>query len=289
MTGESHFTEVAVNRLLLKECTDAQRATMEAHAAVCPQCASYLESAAAFDAARPVDAWLGRAPASIAVARSGAGADLPQEGIETAEVDRTAPRRVAHAALVPPPRPPLVHTDRRGRARARWAAAVAVLVTAASLLFMLVPGVGVEDKVLRKGSSFALEVFANESGVVHEVGDGDVVHPGDRLGFRVRGDEPGYVLVAGVDDRGNAYPCHPQSGIAQAWESSAEAVVLDGAVELDAVPGHERIVALWCPDPFAFDDIVVTLETGARAPLPLLRTDCAQREIALEKQARTTP
>ena len=108
--------------------------------------------------------------------------------------------------------------------RLRWVLTAAVLSGAAALL-LIVPTTPPDDLRV-KGGDFALEVFAKDADRPREVGDGDVVHPGERLGFRIQGDG-GYVLIMGVDDRADAYPCYPPHGAAQWFDASDEPVVVD--------------------------------------------------------------
>ena len=85
-----------------------------------------------------------------------------------------------------------------------------------------------------------------------------MVHPGDRLRFRVTARRGGHVLVAGIDSRGEAYVCAPSDGRSQAL-TAGETTTLADAVELDDVLGSERIVAIVCPEPFRFDEIATRL------------------------------
>jgi hypothetical protein len=295
VTELTHISELAANRYLLGECNTRERALLDGHLAQCSLCAAYLDSLRAFDAKLPTGRWLQVVSGGVDEARGLSAVaviepEAPGDGLG-APVEAGPPSRdSSRAPLVPPARSPSHRRGGRlGRARVRWATASAALVAAAAVALLIWNRVPVEDELLRKGSDFALEAFAKGADKPREVGDGDVVHPGERLGFRVRSQEPGFVLIAGVDDLGHAYPCHPPSGLAAPWEPSTTAVVVEGAVELDDAIGAERIVALWCPDRFAFEDIVTTLKAGARAELPLLRAGCAQREIVLEKQVRVSP
>lgn len=272
-----HLSELQANAYLLGELSATQLPRVDAHLSSCETCTQYLETLRGVDAAAPVPEWLARMPAELREARP-----APTPGVST-------PERPNHRAV------PRTSDERRPRARRRgrviWGgAAVAVAAVAAVLLIVVPkPAPTPDDVVLRKGSDFALEVFATDGGAPREVSTGDAVAAGERLGFRVRSGRVGYLMIAGVDDKGSAYVCHPKSGPAQRLQPSSDATVLGSAVELDDVAGRERIVGLWCPDSFAFEDIVTTLQQGANAPVPLLREGCAQREVLLEKRVKPTP
>lgn len=312
MTTDLHLSELAANNYLLGECSEASARAIEAHVANCSDCAGYLDDLRTFDASLPVTSWIPTVAPPLAtglpdrastpvpatarhqgapVGRGAATAQTAPSALDQADDlrDRPPPTRVAateHNTLHPPSRPPAPRTQAQSRVRLRWVLTAAALTAAAAVMLVL-PRTPPED-VRVKGGEFALEVFAKGDDRPREVGDGDIVHPGERLGFRVRSDG-GYVLIAGVDQAGNAYPCYPPTGAAEAIEAASDPVVLNGAVELDGALGSERIVAVQCAAPFAFEDVVTTLQADADAPLPLLRSGCAQREIVLEKRTRLSP
>ena len=89
-------------------------------------------------------------------------------------------------------------------------------------------------------------------------------------------------------ESGAPYLCHPQNGRSQMLEGSKQPAILAQAMEMDEVLGHERIVALMCPEPFAYSDIEAPIRGlgpmhNTQDRLPALRQGCAQREIILQK------
>jgi hypothetical protein len=168
-----------------------------------------------------------------------------------------------------------------------WIAALAALAAAALMGLVLRPAAGpVEERYTAKGAGLVLEVYRDAEGPDERLLDGASALPGDRLGFRLQSAEAGQLLVVGVDDRGQIYPCHPQ-GAAPASvrvEAQAEAVELPAAVQLDPTPGVERIVALRCAEPFDLEELRSALMgLPGEGPVPALRAGCAQDIVRLHK------
>jgi len=97
-------------------------------------------------------------------------------------------------------------------------------------------------------------------------------------------------MVLGVDQRGDPFLYAPQDTLGQAKPMNAqtEAITLPDTIRLDHTPGRERILALFCPESFAFEDLKPELAgvTGStEGPLGKLRDSCAQRELQLWKPA----
>lgn len=198
-------------------------------------------------------------------------------------------------------RPPAQVVPLRRRLASQWLPAAGLLALAALVLLVLgrdpeprqLP-VPVGETVRSKGSPVDFEVYAYDGAVVRQVFAGDVVHPGERLGFRLRTAQASHVMVAGVDSQGSAYLCYPYGESAQSrlLPATPIPVAVDDAVVLDAVPGDEHLVALFCPEPFAFAGVADKLRTlvasrPALQALPIVLDGCLQRELALRKQARS--
>ena len=204
------------------------------------------------------------------------------------EVD--AIRRVDATVQLAPPRPLAPVIDLSARRR-RWAVAGAsVLALAAAAVLMLRPGpLSGPDLFRAKGPQFAFEVHVDEGSASRQVVSLDVVHPGDRFGFRVQAKTAGYLLVAGVDHKGETYICYPQDGPAPAPLSpSPTPTQLDAAMRFDTVLGEERLIALFCPEPFDAVDALARMRVAidgvpAAQALPLVGDGCTQREVILEK------
>lgn len=168
----------------------------------------------------------------------------------------------------------------------------AALAMAAGMVVVLLQPSAPQDgpEFTRRGSELSFEVYRKDDKGAVRVQDGDGVRSGDRLGFRVASHGSGHLVVLGIDGAQTPYPCYPadptQSPVA--WAASPSPVQLDAAVELDATPGQERIVALLCDNPVGFDALAPQLRTAAMVAepwgeLPDLHPGCLQRELRLHK------
>ncbi|MEZ4468639.1 MAG: hypothetical protein R3F43_30415 [bacterium] len=165
--------------------------------------------------------------------------------------------------------------------RARLAPWIAVGLAAAAAVVLLVrtgpaPVVD-EDPGFRAKGGFDLEVFVHDGVRQRPAADGEVVHPGDRLGFRLHVPEARQVLIAGVDAAGEVYLCHPQrgAGASAAFGPTTGPTDVGEAVRLDDRLGTEQIIGLACEAPIRLQDV-----TAHQAP-----PGCARRVIHLEKRA----
>ena len=102
--------------------------------------------------------------------------------------------------------------------------------------------------------------------------------PGERMGFRVKARELGYLLVLGRDDTGNRYLCYPEGVIGDAvavpFHESPEPQVLPTAMRFDDILGSEHITAIFCPAPFGADEVGENMQPPG----------CVSREVTLKKQ-----
>jgi len=216
------------------------------------------------------------------------------------EVELSAPRVKA------PPREPVVVelAERRPRRSAAWARMGGVAALAAAVALVVAVGPfeqsspvdsgpvkPPDDGIRLKGRPFSLEVYVNGAEGTRNVGAGQPVYPGERVGFRVAPRSDGYVMILGIDDKANGYRCFPQaSETAAPIKANPAGTTLDEAMQLDDVLGHERLVAVHCLAPFTYAPLAARLKQEALAhadrPLPLLAEGCQQHEIRLVKQAR---
>ncbi|MFT7625787.1 MAG: hypothetical protein ACI9WU_004978, partial [Myxococcota bacterium] len=140
------------------------------------------------------------------------------------------------------------------------------------------------DGIRLRGSAVTMEVILDDQSHGRILEQNDVVHPGDRIGFRVRARRAGHLLVLGVDDRDTAYPCYPQrpSASAVAFEATDGFVRLEEAIRFDAIPGREKLAAILCDQPF-------DIQRAARAVLSGLEEagldGCAIDRLVLIKKA----
>lgn len=182
---------------------------------------------------------------------------------------RVAAARAIHA---PPRRSPWASP-------ARWFGLVGLGAAAVAAVFLLAPG-SEEDALRTKGSAVALEVFRDAQGAASErLRDGDEVHAGDRLGFRVRSRDAGHLLILGTDG-GAPYLCYPQGlgGRSAPIAATAAASDVPEAVRMDDKLGEERLVAIVCDAPFEVAQVA-----GLDAALP---PGCRSAAVTLRKVSR---
>jgi len=208
-TGGEHLSELALERWIAGELADTTAAAR--HLARCADCQARLHHR------------------SEARSVFGRRADL-------AALAQATWRR---AGVAP--------SSRRRRLLALGAvAAVACLVVAIPTL--LSPRIGERLDGLRAKGGLALELFVRhpDGAVASMVPEGTAV-PGDQLRFRVVTPRKGFVAIVSVDGAGQVSAYLPAAGSLPAVGAGAH--LLDGAVELDDVLGHERLLAFLCSEP----------------------------------------
>ena len=160
------------------------------------------------------------------------------------------------------------------------------------------PWAGVGELRL-KGTSLTWEVYAHDGVKSRLLHNGSVVHPRNRLGFRVEARMDGYLMIIGRDQSGAVYQCAPQSTTAAiSFKATPKLSPLKEAVELDTLLGREELFLIFCDGPFALDHIESWLRSsikntgGASSPLDLSRAPnilsgrrCKVRQMTVLKRA----
>ncbi|MCG5055270.1 MAG: DUF4384 domain-containing protein [Myxococcales bacterium] len=120
------------------------------------------------------------------------------------------------------------------------------------------------EAVRAKGGGFALATYVlyagqEQPGTLHL---GEALRAGDRVQFRVTAPRDSYLAVLSVDPQGEVSVFHPP-GPEAAFVPAGRDLPLGTAVELDAGPGPETVVALFCDEPRLVADLVQALAPGA--------------------------
>ncbi len=254
-TRDSHLQDLALERLVIEDLTAGEVARVRDHLADCPACIERMKAI-----------------------QSELASPLPE---------------LVHAGARAPARGELgrFFADLR---RYGWFAGglgAALVVAGVALVIALPKNVDPRGTEFRdRGAALSFEVYRQDDGGAVRVRDGDGVRPGDRLGFRVASREDGHLVVLGVDSALNVYPCFPldAAGGPAAWTASPQPVQLGTAIQLDATPGQERLVALLCERPVGFEQLSTQLMNAATdadswADLPPLHGDCLQQELRVRK------
>ena len=98
---------------------------------------------------------------------------------------------------------------------------------------------------VRSKGGLLVEAFCKRGDSVFPVKDGDDFVAGDRLRFAYTKDQPGVLLVFGVDDIGRVFPYYRDDALAGVSAPPGVEVMLPESVELDDHHGWERVFALW--------------------------------------------
>jgi len=174
----------------------------------------------------------------------------------------------------------------------------AVVAMAAALLVVFLPQVQdqLDPEFQARGSELSFEVWRQDGEEAVLTHDGDGVRSGDRLAFRVSNRDAGHLLVVGIDSQLEPYPCFPPDATVGSapWEASPALTQLASAIELDATPGQERIVALLCQQPTDLASVAPLLRDAASSTaewddLPEIVPGCLQRELRLHKLEKEAP
>jgi len=253
-----HLSELTLDRLRFDPPEVAFRAAVEAHLAACESCRGALAALV------EVDATCALVPPT-ARASTGASAEVV----------------------------PLTARRRRAPRFSGALAGVAALALAAIALFVLRPWAPPpdDDVITVRGGPFDFEVHVHDGERSRPASDGDVVYPGERMGFRVHLRQDGYLAIIGRDDRGMTYSCYPRPE-AGAVASLAHAVAhtpTDGPVTLpvamrfDDTLGDEHITAVFCAFPFELGPSVISMADE------LARAGCSVTTLTLHKRAPEAP
>jgi uncharacterized protein DUF4384 len=103
--------------------------------------------------------------------------------------------------------------------------------------------------------------------VVRRGGPGEVVAPGDAVRFAVTTAAPAYVAVLSLDPAGHASIYFPAGPRAEPVAAGTD-VPLPLATRLDATPGQERVMGLFCDHPALLEPVRLGLEGASAGAVP---------------------
>jgi hypothetical protein len=182
----------------------------------------------------------------------------------------------------------------------RWLAVpIPALVASAAALALVVgllvwPGGEAQQDPTRsperiKSSELELGLLVQEQGRVVVAEPGRVVHPGDRIQFRLSAPRGGYVHLISVDQAGQVSVYFPGPDETPEAYPGGSGRPVPGSVILDATLGRERVFALICDQPIdrsRLDGLIRSLaaEPGVWLERDRLPIDCVQTSLLLRKE-----
>lgn len=256
-----HPSRFALSRFAASEGSPAERESIQDHLASCPECAQVLaeleEFQTAFHGAHDRAAFL---------------ASLRAKALEP-----EPERKPWWAGWFRP-------------AMALGAAAAAVLI----VLLVVRPFAGPEpdaDQIRIKSDALALGFLVMEQGRPVIAAPDRVVHPGDRIQFRISAPRGGFVHVVGVDQAGKVSVYYPRPAETVEPYPGGSGRPVPGSVILDATLGRERVFALICERPLGRDRLAERVRAAATDPRIWLDRDrlpvaCIQTSLVLVKEPR---
>ena len=190
---------------------------------------------------------------------------------------------------------------------ARWIAPLVACAAAALLYFGVFRQPSPESSIspqlhgrldgpdtFRIKGSVNVEFSVKRGDTVRALHTGDVVHPGDRVGFRVASPDTGYLMILGIDGRNEPYLCYPQNngGRSKPFGPHTKLKNLNEAIVLDDIIGQEELVALYCRTEVTYEDMAEALKKRRTQPAlttVLLNPNCRERRIVLDKKHKAGP
>jgi hypothetical protein len=217
------------------------------------------------------------------------GALSPEEGLavrsHVAGCDRCGARLGAiegdRAAFLEA-RPPWRRTARPRRRRiAIGGGAFAVAAAAAALLLVSrVEGPSHRGRGARVKGGNRLTFFVKRADMVRAGGPGEVVRPGDVLGFSVTLERAAHVAVLSVDAAGRASVYFPDTPTAAPLDEGRDIPLTTGAI-LDDILGDETLHALFCDRPVELEPLRAAFESSPRAPP--IPDGCQEDRVSITK------
>ena len=275
-TRDGHLTELTIDRYLVEELSLEQHQAVDDHLQECDDCRGEVQAARAFydEVSADLD-------------------EFPQLAQANDDTSDEAPAQVVNLA------------DERRQRRKLWLTSAAAIACAVALVIAIFPQQtdradqptlvddDLLDRVQLRGSGLSLEVWVDtDDDPPRRAMTGETIHPGNRLGFRLSTDEPGDILVVGVDGAGQAYLGFPHDtgGSSRTLDAMPDGELLDGAVQVGPATGTEWILALRCEDSIHFDELQDHLrdldDEAVRGLTDELPPGCQISSVRLNKSPR---
>lgn len=178
-----------------------------------------------------------------------------------------------------------------------WMPTLALGAAAALVLVMLLviqPWQGQQgdpEGVRIKSEELEISYLVVEQGRLVVAEPGRVVHPKERIQFRISAPRGGFVHVVGVDQAGKVSVYYPRPDEASEPYPGGSGRPVPGSVILDDTLGRERVFALLCDKPLDRDRLAQRVRAAAADPrvwidrhrLPVA---CIQTSLVLVKEPR---
>lgn len=159
-----------------------------------------------------------------------------------------------------------------------WAAGVALAAGVGVLvLFVRAP---IRPEVRYKGRGLSVVYLRQGMTEPRVVEPSMRLHPNDALRFFYRSDRPGHLAIFERDGRGEASVLHPFAQAQSAPLEQDRVAPLEHSVVLDATPGPEWLVAVFCPKPFLAAAVLAQLHAD---PPAVSLPGCRVETLRLEK------
>lgn len=195
------------------------------------------------------------------------------------QCERCAARRVALGAeraeyLARMPKWQSLRAARKRSVPWPWLSGAAVALAAAGLL-MLAPN---EQGVRLKGRP-SINLYVKRAGHVARASSGDAFAAGDLLRVTYSSRHPVYLALLQRDSEGVVVH-YPTDAEKTALVQAGNDVALDFSIQLDAQPGPEQLVALFCDRPTELEPVRVSLQRARALPTVM---HCQLDELVLNK------
>jgi len=141
-------------------------------------------------------------------------------------------------------------------ARHRWLAGLGGLVLALSAVALYVAPGGLAPDEIRLKGPVSWSVFAQRGARTWALSEGETLQAGDRLAFAYALPRARYLVLLGIDDAGTITPYGPEGAPPLRLSQGQGRVPF--AIELDARPGEEQLLALLSENPL---DVAVARQT----------------------------